>query len=936
MNSNIRIISRALVASLLVFGAACSDSGDGVLYSDDLPTAPEASPAAPEPSAGNILEVATAAGNFPTLLAAVEAAGLVDALSDDGASLTVFAPTEEAFAALPEGALDALLADPDALSNVLTYHVLESEVSVSAALDLAPATVETLQGGNVAVTSRPDEYLYINMSKVVDYDIEASNGVIHVVDSVILPPDLTPSTLTIAEIAASDENFETLVAAASAGNLLGTMSDPDADITVFAPTDAAFEALGENAVSYLLDNPELLESTLLHHVLAAEVTSIDAIAAAGGTVTMANGEDASIGFGESGRTLTINSANITVTDIVASNGIIHVIDSVLGTEGLEFTEEDTGILGTWMLAPEAGSLGVGPTEFDVSWWNGDDGVIAARACFYDDEYVFSRDGTFANVLGAETWVETWQGATTDACAAPVAPHDASIPATFEYDEEAMTLTISGQGSYMGLPKAVNGAEIASPVDAPASILYNAYMQEDGSMLVTVEAGAGVWWNYKFIKTAEPTLDGYTLVWHDEFDGSELNADDWNYETGDGTEFGLPAGWGNDELQIYTANTENVSLGIDDDNSVLQITALEDGNGGYTSARITTEDKVSVRYGKIVARIKLPESQGIWPAFWMLGDNIDEVSWPGSGEIDVVELVGSAPDETFHTLHYVNGEQSYNFNGRHYELATKFSEDYHEFVVDWTPSSITWFVDGNQAHTVTITDDMMEFQRSFHLLLNVAVGGRLPGSPDETSAFPQTMYVDYVRVYEQDGFIPDPEPELDLNEETVGGISQGDADPNEAILSGFDAFIPDSFARFGAGGEPDWFSSTDAVDGAYSVRFAYPGGNWGGAWMELEDPVDLTAYSQSDLVFAIKMPEIVTGLEVKIEGLNPSDGSMFLENYTPTDLGDSWRQYRIPLADFVADGLQLDQIKIPFALWNPVAADGSFPEVDILFDAIHFE
>ena len=116
----------------------------------------------------------------------------------------------------------------------------------------------------------------------------------------------------------------------------------------------------------------------------------------------------------------------------------------------------------------------------------------------------------------------------------------------------------------------------------------------------------------------------------------------------------------------------------------------------------------------------------------------------------------------------------------------------------------------------------------------------------------------------------------------------------------------------------------------------PGGNWGGAWMELEDPVDLTAYSQSDLVFAIKMPEIVTGLEVKIEGLNPSDGSMFLENYTPTDLGDGWRQYRIPLADFVADGLQLDQIKIPFALWNPMAADGSFPEVDILFDAIRFE
>jgi uncharacterized surface protein with fasciclin (FAS1) repeats len=502
MNSMTRIISRALVASLLVFIAACSDSGDGVLYSGDLPSAPEASPPAPEPSPGNIVEVAAAAGSFPTLLAAVEAAGLADALSDESASLTVFAPTEEAFAALPEGALDALLADPDALANVLTYHVLGSEVSVSTALDIAPSKVETLQGDDVAVTSRSDEYLYINMSKVVDYDIDASNGVIHVVDSVILPSDLTPSALTIAEIAAADEDFETLVAAATAANLVGALSDPDADLTLFAPTDAAFEALGEEAVPFLLDNPEILETVLLYHVLGAEVTSVDAIVAVGSSVTMANGEEASIGLGESGRTLMINGANITVTDIVASNGIIHVLDAVLGVDDIEIGGEDTGILGTWMLAPEAGSLGVGPTEFDVSWWNGDDGVIAARDCLYDDEFVFSRDGSFANVLGDTTWVEGWQGG-TDSCAAPVAPHDGSGAATFEYDEAAMTLTLTGQGAYMGIPKPVNGAELGSPAEAPGSVIYNAYPQEDGSLVLTVEAGAGVWWNYKFIKTAEP-------------------------------------------------------------------------------------------------------------------------------------------------------------------------------------------------------------------------------------------------------------------------------------------------------------------------------------------------------------------------------------------------------------------------------------------------
>ena len=328
MNSMTRIISRALVASLLVFIAACSDSGDGVLYSGDLPSAPEASTPAPEPSPGNIVEVATAAGSFPTLLAAVEAAGLADALSDDSASLTVFAPTEAAFAALPEGTLDALLADPEALANILTYHVLDSEVGVGAALDLAPTTVATLQGGDIALTKRDDDYLYVNLSQVVDYDIEASNGVIHVIDSVLLPPDLTPSTMTIAEIAQADGNFDTLVTALTAANLVGTVNDPDASLTVFAPTDAAFEELGEAAVNYLLNNLEILESTLLYHVVAgAELTSIDAIAATGTSLVMANGDEATISLGESG--LMIEGANIVSTDIVASNGIIHVIDVVL-------------------------------------------------------------------------------------------------------------------------------------------------------------------------------------------------------------------------------------------------------------------------------------------------------------------------------------------------------------------------------------------------------------------------------------------------------------------------------------------------------------------------------------------------------------------------------------------------------------------------------
>ena len=238
----------------------------------------------------------TRSTDLPTLLAALEAACLVDALSDTNASLTVFPPTEEAFAALPDGVLGALLADPDALANVLTYHVIGSEVVVSAALDLAPSTVEKLNGVDVALTTRDDNYLYVNLSKVVGFDSEASNRVIHFVDSGLLPADLTPSTMPAAKIASSNDDFETLVAAATAANLIGTLHDPDAPLTVFAPTDAALEALGDATLNYLLNNLEILESTLLYQVVSgAELSSIDAIAATGTSVEMANGDKVAIG-----------------------------------------------------------------------------------------------------------------------------------------------------------------------------------------------------------------------------------------------------------------------------------------------------------------------------------------------------------------------------------------------------------------------------------------------------------------------------------------------------------------------------------------------------------------------------------------------------------------------------------------------------------------
>jgi hypothetical protein len=159
---------------------------------------------------------------------------------------------------------------------------------------------------------------------------------------------------------------------------------------------------------------------------------------------------------------------------------------------------DTPWDGTWQVAPEAGSIGVGPTQGDISWWSIDDAGVAQRACYYDDTYVFGADGSFMNVLGAETWVEGWQGG-SDACDVPVYPHDGSIPATFTWDEGAGTLTLNGMGSYLGIPKATNDGELTSPDEAPESVTYIVEFQENNTVaIVDIDFGGG-WWRYKLIK-----------------------------------------------------------------------------------------------------------------------------------------------------------------------------------------------------------------------------------------------------------------------------------------------------------------------------------------------------------------------------------------------------------------------------------------------------
>lgn len=231
---------------------------------------------------------------------------------------------------------------------------------------------------------------------------------------------------------------------------------------------------------------------------------------------------------------------------------------------------------------------------------------------------------------------------------------------------------------------------------------------------------------------------WSLVWSDEFDGTSLNSSNWSAEIGTGS-----GGWGNNELQYYTNRTENLQV----TGGNLVITARKENYGGmgYTSARIKTQNLRNFTYGKIEARIKLPSGQGLWPAFWMLGSNITSVGWPKCGELDIMERVNNNS--------YVNGTVHWDANGQadygQISDSLDFSQ-YHVYSVEWDSSYIRWFVDGaqfNEFYIANNTGNTEEFQKSFFILLNLAVGGNWPGSPNSSTPFPAQMFVDYVRVYQ---------------------------------------------------------------------------------------------------------------------------------------------------------------------------------------------
>ncbi len=297
----------ALGAALLLLAACGADA--------------ESTPAAePEAQPGTIVDIAVGDGRFQTLVAALQAAGLVETLQGEG-PFTVFAPTDDAFAKLPAGTVDALLKDVPTLTDILLYHVVAGNVKAADVVKLDMAT--TVQGESVAITVDGDT-VRINDAQVIITDIEAANGTIHVIDTVLLPPEPEAALGTIVDIAVGDGRFQTLVAALQAADLVETLQGAG-PFTVFAPTDDAFAKLPEGTVAALLEDIPTLTDILLYHVVSGNVSAADVVKLDMATTVQGK----SVAITVDGDTVRINDAQVIITDIATSNGTIHVIDTVL-------------------------------------------------------------------------------------------------------------------------------------------------------------------------------------------------------------------------------------------------------------------------------------------------------------------------------------------------------------------------------------------------------------------------------------------------------------------------------------------------------------------------------------------------------------------------------------------------------------------------------
>ncbi len=246
-------------------------------------------------------------------------------------------------------------------------------------------------------------------------------------------------------------------------------------------------------------------------------------------------------------------------------------------------------------------------------------------------------------------------------------------------------------------------------------------------------------------TSPESYPGMNLVWRDEFNGTSVDEKSWTFNNGDGCAENN-CGWGNKELQYY--QTENTK--IVNGNLVIEARKEKKDKYDYTSSKLITRQKVSFKYGRIDVRAVMPFGKGMWPAVWMLGNNLFDVGWPAAGEIDIMEMVGGGNNDNIclGTVHWAGDGNQYASFSNKITSPKKLSDEYHVYSIEWDEKKIRWLFDDRKFHEIDITPSALsEFRKEFYLILNVAVGGNLPGPPDDTTLYPQWMSVDYVRYFQ---------------------------------------------------------------------------------------------------------------------------------------------------------------------------------------------
>lgn len=302
--------------------------------------------------------------------------------------------------------------------------------------------------------------------------------------------------------------------------------------------------------------------------------------------------------------------------------------------------------------------------------------------------------------------------------------------------------------------------------------------------------------------AEPK---WVQTFSQEFEGARGKAPDpkvWNRDLGGG-------GFGNNELQTYTDGNKNAFLD-GNGNLVIQarretVTGTDGKTRDYTSARLKTQGLFSQTYGKFEARMKVPKGKGIWPAFWMLGENISKVSWPTCGEIDILEYLGHQVNTTYATLHGPGYSGGGGIQGK-LELTKPLHEDFHVYSVEWEPEELRWYIDGKLYHKVTPDDlgaNEWVFNQPQFLILNLAVGGNWPGNPDGTTVLPQSLLIDYVRAYKDENLKVD---EAAIERRRKARIERASKEPEPGSINKLPGILP--FANFLKGGQGVGYSDKD--------------------------------------------------------------------------------------------------------------------------------